>query len=238
MLKRLTIALAVGLVSVGSAVVAQNTNSTTTTRRQTTTNTNTTTQQTPATTSGDAAQPATRRARATRGSGGIQRGTAAAESAVRDAFDALVDGITRADVEAVMDVYWNSPQLLLFNNNGTVTRSWAQVKSNRSSSYPNLKDVKLAVSDVRVQMLGADGAVVTCLWTQSQTASGVPETATGRLTLVFRRVGTAWKAVHTHTSPDRPDPSLLLPSERTEPATTSPAPTQTPRPAATPAARP
>lgn len=156
---------------------------------------------------------------------------AASEKAVRAAFDTLVDGITRADVATVMSVYWNSPDLVLFNNNGTVTKSWAQVKTNRESSYPNLQDVKLAVSDVRVRALGADAALVTCLWTQSQTAGGAPETATGRLSLVFRRAGGAWKVVHTHTSPDRPDPSRLLPSERTadEPAattttTTKPAP--------------
>jgi hypothetical protein len=135
-------------------------------------------------------------------------------------FNSLLDGIRNANVAVVTGVYWNSPQLVLFNNNGTVTKGWEQMRKNRESSYPNMKDVKLVERDVRVQMLGRDGAVVTCLWTQSQTYRDVAETATGRMTIVFRRIGTTWKAVHLHTSPDAPDPSRLLPSEQTTPAAT------------------
>lgn len=135
--------------------------------------------------------------------------------AVRAAFDSLIDGIRRADAKAVMDVYWNSPQLVLFNNNGTVTKTWEQVRQNRESLYAKVSDVKLDVRDVQVRLLGPSAAVVSCLWEQAQTADGQPERATGRLSLVFQKVGTAWKAVHAHTSPDRPDPSRLLPSERT-----------------------
>ena len=162
-----------------------------------------------------------RRRGATRTPRAASPASAAAAKAVRDAFDTLIDGIRRADVGAVMGVYWNSPQLLLFNNNGTVTRSWEQVRANRVSSYPNLRDVRLDVRDVRVSMLGADAALVTCLWSQTQTAGGTTDSATGRLTLIFQNIGGAWKVVHTHTSPDRPDPSRLLPSERTSPETES-----------------
>jgi ketosteroid isomerase-like protein len=133
---------------------------------------------------------------------------------VVEAFDALIAGIEKADVRLVTNVYWNSPQLTLFNNNGTVTRGWEQMRKNRESSYPNLKDVKLSVRDRRVLMLGRDAAMVTCLWTQSQTYKGTPETASGRMTLVFQRINGLWKAVHLHTSPDAPDPSRVAPSEQ------------------------
>ena len=144
--------------------------------------------------------------------------------AVREAFDSLVDGIRRADAASVAKLYWNSPQLTLFNNNGTVTKSWEQARSNRESLYAKVSDVKLDVRDVRVRLLGLSGALVTCLWEQSQTAEGQPERATGRLSIVYQKVGTEWKIVHTHTSPDRPDPSRLLPSERTTPADAKPTP--------------
>jgi uncharacterized protein (TIGR02246 family) len=144
--------------------------------------------------------------------------------AVREAFDSLVDGIRRADAEAVAKLFWNSPQLTVFNNNGTVTKSWEQARSNRESLYAKVSDVKLDVRDVRVKTLGPSAAVVTCLWEQSQTAGGQPEHATGRLTIIYQKVGAEWKIVHTHTSPDRPDPSRLLPSERTTPDA-SPKPT-------------
>ena len=179
----------------------------------------------PATVEADEAtdMPATRTRRA--GAGGAAQTTAGAspaERAVRATFETLLNGIRKSDVEMVMSVYWNSPQLVIFNNNGTVTRTWEQVRSNRASSYPDAKNVQLEVRDVRVQMLGAGGAMVSCLWTQSQEFRGTPESATGRLTVVFRLINNGWKIVHTHTSPSAPDPSRLLPSEQ-QPALADPA---------------
>jgi len=139
----------------------------------------------------------------------------------------LLDAIRRADAEAVAAFYWNSPQLEIYNSNGSVTKGWAQMHSNILSSYPNLKDVKLDTRDVHAQMLGRDGAIVSFLWTQSQTVNGTPETGTGRTTLVYRRIGTSWKIVHRHTSPESPDQTRVLPSERTTP---TPSPTPKVRP--------
>lgn len=242
------IILTLMLFAATSNAAAQNTNSSNaTTRRQTTTTTTTTTRTSPSTSAtqdtteaAPAATPATSAARRSRtGRGRAQSATtntdAATRTAVRAAFDALIDGITRSDAEAVMALYWNSPQLVVFNNNGTTTRTWTQVHSNRTSLYQNVRDVKLATSNVTIQPLGADAAVVTALWTQAQTYKGVPESATGRMTLVFRRLGTDWKIVHAHTSPDAPDPSRLLPSEQRETTTTT---TTTTTPATTPAPSP
>lgn len=136
--------------------------------------------------------------------------------AVRAAFDRIVDGIRKSDVEMVTGVYQNSANTIYFNNNGTVTRGWEQDKQNRESRYPDVTDVKLDVRDVRVEMLGTTGAYVSCLWTQTQEYKGTQESASGRMTVVFRKVGNAWKAVHLHTSPDRPDAARpVFPSERT-----------------------
>ncbi len=135
------------------------------------------------------------------------------------AFNTLVNGIRHADAKAVNGVYLNSPRLILFNNNGTVTRGWDQMRKNRESSYADVKDVKLDVRDVSITMLGRDAAVVSCLWTQSQTYKGTPETATGRMTLVFKRAGKDWKIIHLHTSPDKPEPTRVMPSEQVPAAT-------------------
>jgi ketosteroid isomerase-like protein len=160
---------------------------------------------------------------AARRKGGAQEDPSKAD--VLSAFNALVAGIEAANVKAVTEAYWNSPQLVLFNNNGTVTRGWEQMRTNRESSYPKLKDVKLETRDLRVQMLGRDGAVISFLWTQSQTYDGTPDTATGRTTLVFRRIGKLWKVVHAHISPDSPDQSRVPAAERT-----TASPTATPKP--------
>lgn len=188
-------------------VAGQNTNSPTTTERQRTTTSSTNRSQPPAPKQQAPKPPATNPA----GSEGVLA-----------AFNSLLDGIRHANVSEVMDVYWNSTQLNLFNYNGTVTKGWQQVRKNRESSYPEIKDVKLEVRDVSVTMLGRDGAIVTCLWTQSQNYKGSPETVTGRMTLVFKRVGTAWKAIHLHSSPDNPNPAVIPASER---PSASPSPT-------------
>jgi len=141
----------------------------------------------------------------------------APSTGVLAAFDKIIEGIRRANVDMYMTGYWNSPTLVLFNYNGTMTRGWDQLKKNRESSFPQSKEVKLDVRDRHVTMLGRDGAVVTCLWTQSMTFNGKPETDTGRMTLVFKRVGNDWKAVHLHTSNDKPDASRIPASEQPTP---------------------
>lgn len=142
-------------------------------------------------------------------------GQAPPSSAVLAAFNNLLDGIRHADVKAATGAYQNTPRLILFNYNGTVTRGWDQLKQNREASYSQMKDVKLDVRDLRVTMLGRDAALITCLWTQSMTFRGTPETDTGRMTIVFRKIGKDWKAVHLHTSNDNPDPSRVPASEQT-----------------------
>ena len=205
MLKRFLVIASIVLVSAALAF-AQNTNSSTSTTRTRTVEPKasptpkTKSTGTPATTqrpkSAEAASPS---------------------GAVLAAFNNLLDGIRHADVKAVTGAYQNTSRLVLFNNNGTVTRGWDQMKQNREASYPELKDVKLDVKDLRVTMLGRDAALITCLWTQSQTFRGAPETASGRMTIVFRKVGRDWKAIHLHTSPDKQDPSRVMPSEQASP---------------------
>lgn len=134
---------------------------------------------------------------------------------VRAAFDRLVEGIKTADAAKVMSVYNKSEDILFFNNNGSVTRGWETMKTNREESYKNAANVSLETTGVRIEMLGANSAYLTCKWKQQQEYKGKLETASGRMTLVFQKIGKDWKVVHLHTSPDNPDPNRpVLPSER------------------------
>ena len=191
------------IVLMCGVVLGQNSNSSTTTERQRKTNTNRA--ETPAPTPTPA--PAPKKAPASTAQEPGSEGVLAA-------FNTLLDGIRHASVNEVMSAYWNNPRLSLFNYNGSVTKGWEQVKKNRESSYPEIKDVKLDVRDVSVTMLGTTGALVTCQWKQSQTYKGAPETVSGRMTLVFKRIGNAWKAIHLHSSTDTPNPAVVPPSEQ------------------------
>ncbi len=212
------------VLATGLATLAQNTNSSQTVRPRTTTSSPSSTAKTDAQKATDVQQPTT--IKPTVRHTDIKPKVATTETpgsqTVIAAFNALINGIRHADVKAVTSVYLESPRLILFNSNGSVTRGWEQMRRNRESSYPDMKDVKLDVRDLSITMLGRDGAVVSCLWTQSQTFKGQPETASGRMTLVFKRVGKDWKAIHLHTSPDRPDPTRVLPSEGMPSGTASP----------------
>ena len=134
---------------------------------------------------------------------------------VREAFDRLVEGIKQNDPEKLMSVYENSDRTLFFNNNGSVTLGWAQMKENRVSSSAKTKNVTLETTGVRVELLSPTSAYVSVKWKQSQEYDGKLETASGRTTLVFKKIGKEWKAVHVHSSPDNPAPTRpVLDSER------------------------
>ncbi len=140
---------------------------------------------------------------------------AANEKSVRAAFDRLIEGIKQVDAEKVMSVYQNTDRILFFNNNGSATIGWETMKTNRESSYAKISNVTLDTTGVRVEMLDKNAAYVTCKWKQQQEFDGKLETASGRMTLVFKLIGKDWKVVHLHTSPDNPDANRpVMPSER------------------------
>ena len=140
---------------------------------------------------------------------------AADEKAVRTAFEDLLTGIRNSNVDGVTGVYWNSAKTLYYNSNGSITIGWEQDRKNREARYPRISNVKLDVRGLNVMMLGRDGAVVACQWKQTQSVDANDESASGRMTLVFKKVGKDWKVVHLHTSPDttKPDKTYLT-SER------------------------
>ena len=206
MLKRFLVIASIVLVSAMLAF-AQNSNSSTTTTRTRTVEPKPSPTPKPKSTGTPAAS---QRAKAS-------STPVAPSTGVLAAFDKIIEGIRRSNVDMYTSGYWNSVNLVLFNYNGTVTKGWDQLRKNRESSFPETKEVKLDIRDKHVQMLGRDGAVVTCLWTQSQTFNGQPDSASGRMTLVFKRVGAEWKAVHLHTSPDKPDAARVPASEQSPP---------------------
>ena len=134
---------------------------------------------------------------------------------VQAAFDRLTEGIKQVDAAKLMSVYDNSERTLFFNNNGSVTMGWTQMKENRDSSFAKTKNVTLETTGVRVEMLSPTSAYVSFKWKQQQEYDGKLETASGRTTLIFKKIGKEWKAVHLHTSPDNPGPTRpVLDSER------------------------
>lgn len=139
------------------------------------------------------------------------------ETAVKAAFDTLVEGIQQVDADKVMSVYHNDPRTLFFNYNGTATIGWENMNANRKASYEKRKNVTLEITGLRVEVLSLTSAYVSCKWKQTQEYEGTLEQATGRMTLIFKKWGDDWKVVHLHTSPDNfPGEVVVPPSEKGE----------------------
>ena len=154
-----------------------------------------------------------------------QKGTAAPAKPdpakdVRAAFDRMAEGIRQADAEKLMSVYDNNERTLFFNNNGSVTMGWKQMKENRDASFAKTKNVTLETTGVRVEMLSPTSAYVSFKCKQTQEHEGKLESASGRTTLIFKKLGKDWKVLHVHSSPDNAPPNRpVFESEREKPAT-------------------
>lgn len=137
---------------------------------------------------------------------------------VQSTFDRLVEGINQADVDKVMSIYNNDPKTLFFNYNGTATIGWQNMYDNRKSSYAKRTNVNLEITGLRVEMLSPTSAYASCKWKQTQEFEAKLEQSTGRMTLIFKKIGKDWKVLHLHTSPDSfPSEVVIPPSEKTTP---------------------
>ena len=128
---------------------------------------------------------------------------------VHDVFDRLIDGIKQVDVDKVMSSYEKSDRILIFNNNGSATIGWENIKNNVTASYAKVANVTLDVTGLRIEMLGKTAAYVTCKWKQTQENDGKLESAAGRMTLVFKLVGKECRsptATPHPTNPMQPGP--------------------------------
>ncbi len=101
----------------------------------------------------------------------------------------------QGDIDGFMQGYWNSPQLV-FVGGANVTRGWQPTLEHYKKKYDSrAKMGVLTFSDLEVEVLSKDSAVVLGSWALQ--AQNNPH---GKFTLIFRRFKDGWKIVHDHTS--------------------------------------
>ena len=129
-----------------------------------------------------------------RGPAGVGQGEP--EAQIHAVLDAQVTAWNRGDVAAFMQGYWNSPDTEFVGSNGIV-RGWQLILDRYRKAYPDRAAMgHLEFSDLEIQMLGSDAALVVGrfhLQRQSDTPRGV-------FTLVFRKFPEGWRIIHDHTS--------------------------------------
>lgn len=100
------------------------------------------------------------------------------------------------NIDGFMQGYWNSPNLV-FVSGDRVTRGWQQTTDNYKKSYDTREKMGvLTFSELEVNILSKDSAVVLGRWKVAHP----PKDSQGRFTLIFRKFKDGWKIIHDHTS--------------------------------------
>jgi ketosteroid isomerase-like protein len=117
-------------------------------------------------------------------------------TSIRAVLDAQRDAWNRGDIEGYMDGYDRSPDTE-FIGGDTITRGWQTVLERYKKKYDSREKMgTLTFSDIEVNMLSKDAALVLGRWSL-QRASDRPH---GTFSLIFRRTKQGWRIVHDHSS--------------------------------------
>ena len=117
--------------------------------------------------------------------------------AIGRVLDEQVAAWNRGDLDAFMDGYWRSPDLV-FTSGGIVQRGWQTTLDRYRASYGTSPETmgRLTFSDLEVHPLGGGAAWALGRWALDHDG----ETMGGVFSLVFREVDGRWVIVHDHTS--------------------------------------
>lgn len=124
-----------------------------------------------------------------------------AEAEIRAVLDAQVAAWNAGKLEEFMEGYWRSPNLTFFSGGRKLSGWDATIERYRKTYQAEGKEMgKLTFSDLDIQLLGPDGAVVRGRF--GLTLSDGKKLG-GLYTLIFRRFNKDWKIIHDHTSSDQ-----------------------------------
>src|SRR5262245_37202885 len=117
---------------------------------------------------------------------------------IRALLDAQVADWNAGRLEEFMDGYWRSPDLTFFSGGRKLSGWDATIERYRKTCQAAGRAMgKLVLSDLDIQPLGPNAAVVRGRWELTMSDGKKPG---GLYTLVFRRFNQGWKIVHDHTS--------------------------------------
>ncbi|MFN2384335.1 MAG: nuclear transport factor 2 family protein [Gemmatimonadota bacterium] len=133
--------------------------------------------------------------------GGDWRGEGGHTAAVVEVLDDQVAVWNRGDIEAFMQGYWESPELV-FTSGGHVQRGWRTTLERYRATYGSSRESMgtLSFHHLEVHSLADDVA-----WALGRWALRGREDMGGVFTLVLRRIDGDWRIIHDHTSVTPPD---------------------------------
>ena len=114
---------------------------------------------------------------------------------IRAVMDAQVSAWNRGDIEAFLEGYLRSPELL-FASRGTFSRGWEPLLDRYRKAYPEGSMGHLSFDGLEVRLVGNDAAWATGLWKLAK-ENGSPH---GAFTLIFLKTDDGWRIIHDHSS--------------------------------------
>jgi len=120
------------------------------------------------------------------------------EPAVRHVLQRQQEAWNHHDLESFMSGYWNSPELTFFSE-AKISSGWqATIERYRKTYQSEGREMgKLEFSDLNIEVLAADAALVRGAWHLTMSDGKTPH---GLFTLLFRKFPDGWKIIHDHTS--------------------------------------
>jgi beta-aspartyl-peptidase (threonine type) len=120
---------------------------------------------------------------------------------VKAVLTTQVESWNKGDLDGFLSTYWKSDDLVFFSG-GTVSKGHQAVSDRYQKRYKaDGKEMgKLTFSDLEVQMLGTDTAMVRGKWKLDLKA----EKPEGLFTLIVKKLPDGWKITHDHTSSAEP----------------------------------
>ena len=115
---------------------------------------------------------------------------------IRAVMDKQVAAWNAGDIEGFMAGYWRSADLT-FISGDKLTRGWQTTLDNYKKGYDSRDKMGvLTFSDIEVNVLSRDAALVIGSWALQRQA----DRPHGKFTLTFRRLKEDWRIVVDHTS--------------------------------------
>ena len=115
---------------------------------------------------------------------------------IRALMDKQVSAWNAGDIDGFMNGYWRSDKLV-FISGDKVTRGWQPTLDNYKKGYDSrAKMGVLTFSDIEVNVLSDDAAVVLGSWALAREK----DNPHGKFTLTFRKLKEGWRIIMDHTS--------------------------------------
>ena len=128
---------------------------------------------------------------------GVAAAPADEEKAIHGVLDAQAKAWNKGDLAGFMAGYWKDDGLFYISGGKTV-KGWKALKERYETAYQGEgKEMgTLTFSEVNVELLGSDAALVRGKWEVKTTK----ETVGGWYTLILKKFPDGWKVTHDHTS--------------------------------------